>query len=65
MHAWMGTNSILFLCIRTSRDELIALQAKRQLSFLPHKIFLDVDFTKAQLVELKQSREQVTQLGKS
>jgi hypothetical protein len=57
--AWLGYDSTLFLRFQTASDRLCALRAKRKLFSLPNRIFLDEDLTRAQVVELKQSREQV------
>jgi hypothetical protein len=57
--AWLGYNSTLFLRFRTTTGQLYVLRARRKLFSLPNKIFLDEDLTRAQLVELKQSKEQV------
>lgn len=57
--AWLGYNSTLFLRIQTASDRLCVRRAKRKLFSLPNGIFLDQDLTRAQVMELKQSKEQV------
>lgn len=57
--AWLGQDSTLFLRLCDSSDRLQVLRANRKLFSLPNKVFLDEDLTRAQVVELKQAREQV------
>ena len=53
----MGHDSTLFIKFHNATDRLCALKAKRKLFSLPDRIFLDEDLTRAQVTELKQSKE--------
>ena len=61
----MGHDSTLFIRFCNATDRLCALRAKRKLFSLPDRIFLDEDLTRAQVAELKQSREQVVAARKA
>ena len=63
--AWVGHDSTLFIRFRNATVRLCALRAKRKLFSLPDRIFLNEDLTKAQVEDLKQSREQVTAARKA
>lgn len=58
---WVGHGDILFIKFLSLADRFRALRAKRNLFSLHSKIFLDEDFTKAQVTELKHARSVVVE----
>lgn len=53
---WIVSDDTLVIRFQTTSDRLQALQAKKKLFSLSHKIYLDEDLTRLQIDELHKAR---------